>query len=104
MAKVLVTHKMVGVALFDGELELLDDTQLYYIREKIRARHGNTPTDLKMWKSKVEPLNIIRDMSVTIRDLFELPKSPETSELINRVTIFYDFGPSKMKSVLLTKC
>ncbi|CCW62717.1 unnamed protein product [Phytomonas sp. EM1] len=104
MSKVVVAQKMVGNNLFDCELELFHSTQLYHVREKIRARHGGTPVDIRMWKSKVEPLNIIRDMRITIRDLFGLPKSSEASEMVSKVTIFYDFSPPPMKSVLITKC
>lgn len=92
--RVVVVQRMVGFPLFEEEFECCEADELYCVRDNIRTKHGGTAQDIVMWKERVEPANILRDMRVPIKEVFTLSDS-QLSATPTRVAIYYDFSPPK---------
>lgn len=103
--RVVVSQRMVGIPLFDEDVEYDDSTSLFAVREKIVAKHGGTLHNVRMWRDTVEPTNIIRDYRLSIRDTFRLSRGNTMTATgdndIKRVTVHYDFSPQEGNSALL---
>lgn len=86
-----VSTKLVGIPIFDVESNFSSKDQLFAVAERIKSSHGGTTQHLRLWKSKVEPGTILRDMYAKLGDIFNIPDGTESDPV--RVCIYYDFGP-----------
>ncbi|KPA84546.1 hypothetical protein ABB37_01083 [Leptomonas pyrrhocoris] len=89
--KVSITTKMVGVPVFDSTKEYALSAQLYAVADHIKREHGGTVDSLKLWKSKVEPGTILRDLQQPLSEIFRNEENTDGST--PQLYIYYDFSP-----------
>lgn len=97
---VVVATKMVGIPIFDQEYDQLDSDELFCVREKIVQSHGGTAQNLKLYRNKVEPTTILRDMRVRLKDLHPTAPDPSAPDR-RRLVIYYDFTPDENSCPIL---
>lgn len=94
--KVQVTLRMVGIPLFDDEIDFMLCEQLYSVKHKIEEKHGGTTHNITFWKDEVEPSSLLRDLKLSLGDILRSKSSG--SELfgdgeVPHLTLYYDFSP-----------
>lgn len=97
--KVKITTKMVGIPIFDSTKEYDLSSQLYSVADHIKKEHGGTVDNIRLWKSKVEPDTILRDLQQPLSEIFGDEESTDGS--IAQQYIFYDFSPVDSGCALL---
>lgn len=85
--KMTVYTKMIGLPIFDALHEFSGSDQLFAVRERIIESHGGSIEKIRLYKDKVEPTTILRDVGVKLKDL----RLVDPSKM--EITIYYDFEP-----------
>lgn len=91
---VTVHFKLMGFSALDGEVRLPQNSTVQMVESKIIAHHGGSISHLSMWKDRIEPSCVVRDFSMTLRDVFnfddsaprQLPGQQKKSNLNTSVT------------------
>lgn len=97
--KVSITTKMVGVPIFDSTKEYDLGSQLYMVADHIKKEHGGTVDNIRLWKSKVEPGTILRDLQQPLSEIFVVTESSDGT--VPQQYIYYDFSPIHTGCALL---
>lgn len=97
--KVTITTKMVGVPIFDSTKEYDLGSQLYMVVDHIKKEHGGTVDNVRLWKSKVEPSTILRDLHQPLSEIFGSEGVADGS--IPLQYIYYDFSPINNECAIL---
>lgn len=69
---VTVHFKLMGFSALDGRIRLSSDTTLRMLESKIVSHHGGSIGRLTMWRDRIEPSCVIRDLSLTLKEQFAL--------------------------------
>eukprot|EP00758_Cryptobia_borreli_P006279 Tbor_TRINITY_DN5111_c0_g3::TRINITY_DN5111_c0_g3_i1::g.26071::m.26071 len=113
---VVVHFKLMGFSALDGEVRLPSDVSVRMVELKIISHHGGSVEKLTLWRDRIEPSCVVRDLSLSLRDLFQLndaqPKQllsvqsptypPEQAE-DHHVLIYYDYRPHDSDCPLLLR-
>ncbi|GET91378.1 hypothetical protein, conserved [Leishmania tarentolae] len=97
--KIAITTKMVGLSVFDSTAEYDTNDQLYAVVDQIQRHHGSTVSNIRLWKSKVEPTTILRDHLQPLSEIFGVEEQGSDSSA--RHFIYYDFSPREGKCAIL---
>ncbi|CBZ29433.1 conserved hypothetical protein [Leishmania mexicana MHOM/GT/2001/U1103] len=97
--RITITTKMVGLSVFDSTTEYDANDQLYAVVDQIKRRHGSTVSQIRLWKSKVEPTVILRDHLQPLSNIFG--GEEQGSESSAHHCIYYDFSPRESKCAIL---
>ncbi|CAJ1033692.1 hypothetical protein Q4I30_006547 [Leishmania utingensis] len=99
--KITITTKMVGLSVFDSTTEYDTNDQLYAVVDRIKRHHGSTVSNIRLWKSKVEPTTILRDPLQPLSSIFG--GEEQNSEHSVQHCIYYDFSPQESKCAILNE-
>jgi hypothetical protein len=97
--RVTITTKMVGLPIFDSTENYDLGSQLYLVADHIKKEHGGTVDNIRLWKSKVEPGTILRDLQQPLSEIFGNEESADGT--IPQQYIYYDFSPVDSGCALL---
>lgn len=127
---VTVHFKLMGFSALDGRIRLPQDTTLRMLENKIISHHGGSIGRLTMWRDRIEPSCVIRDLSLTLKEQFalddkqakELPAlyggargnsalqdelsgvaSPTSTVEDHQVLVYYDYRPHESDCPLLLR-
>ena len=69
---VQVHYKLLTSSLLDDIVRLPSSASLYQVQDKIIARHGGSISRLMLWKDDIQPKNILRDFSMSLKQVWKL--------------------------------
>ena len=69
---VQVHFKLLTSSFLDDVIRLPATANLFMVEAKIIAHHGGGISKLMFWKDDVQPKNILRDFSLTLKDVWKL--------------------------------
>ncbi|KAG5470857.1 hypothetical protein CUR178_02162 [Leishmania enriettii] len=97
--RITITTKMVCLPVFESTDEYDINDELYAVVDRIKRRHGSTISHIRLWKTKVEPTTILRDLLKPLSSIFgDEEKGCESS---SAHCIYYDFSPEVGKCAIL---
>ena len=113
---VSIHFKLMGFSALDGEIRLPPDVTVRMLEAKIIAHHGGSIGRLTLWRDRIEPSCVIRDLSLSLRDLFMLddasprsipgvptPPGTKPGEEDHQVIVYYDYRPHDTDCPLLLR-
>lgn len=94
---VRVNLKMVGNTVYDDTVLFSMSERLYSVQYRIKQNHGDSLSNLQLWKNEVEPSSILRNWNATLGEIVQ-NNDPAAGSAIDEngvpsLVLYYDFKP-----------